>query len=125
MSRSMIAVRGFGFLLPVPLGLFMLWEVGCALAAGARANDGGDVALVCCSCAALMLLNAALLSTSAAMGAPRLVIAHVILAPPTAWLCYVGSVDPVALFLALPLLAGLAVAAGASSCPLRRPAAAR
>jgi hypothetical protein len=115
----MIAVRGAGFLLAVPLGLFMLWDAGSTLAAGAP-GGWADAAQICCSCAALMLLNVALLSTSATLGAGRLLFAHVGLAPLAAVCCYLGSIDPVALFVGLPLLAGVMVALGAASCPLRR-----
>ncbi|MEG8039673.1 hypothetical protein QP166_10070 [Sphingomonas sp. LR60] len=122
MSRLMIGIRGFGFLLAVPLGLFMLWDTGSTLVAGAP-SGWDDAAQVCCSCAALMLLNVAMVSTSATLGVVRLLIAHVVLAPLAAVCCYFGSVDPVALFVGLPLLAGVVVALGAASCPLRRRAA--
>ncbi|MFS0771245.1 hypothetical protein [Sphingomonas sp. 1P08PE] len=120
MPRWMIAVRGVGLMFAVPAAMFTMLSLATDLLAIQGSNRWADTALICCACATLLLLNAALLSSAAGLGMVRLVIADVILAPSVALLSYMGSVDPVALFLALPLLAGVIVMLGVSSCPLRR-----
>ncbi|WP_156347865.1 hypothetical protein [Sphingomonas sp. Leaf231] len=108
MSRLMIAITGAGPLFAIPAFVMTLREFLMRLSDFTAVGWWPDLASSGVACAALLVLNAAL-APPAAPGGARPVVANVILTPVAAWFCYVGAVDAVALVLALPLVAVVAL----------------